>query len=104
MQIEVADGGVAQEESDFNEAFIARLIPKLDWNALRSTSAALGIANLPEKVPDNFADDEGFLQSVHTLVMDIHIKEGALVCPNCSRKYPIKNSIPNMLLRDDEVS
>jgi multifunctional methyltransferase subunit TRM112 len=29
--------------------------------------------------------------------------EGALVCPNCARRYPIKNGIPNMLLNEDEV-
>lgn len=35
--------------------------------------------------------------------MDIHVTEGALVCPNCARRYPIKNGIPNMLLNEDEV-
>jgi len=36
--------------------------------------------------------------------MDVHVTEGALICPNCARRYPIKNSIPNMLLREDEVA
>ena len=35
--------------------------------------------------------------------LQIHIMEGALVCPNCARRYPIKNGIPNMLLNEDEV-
>ena len=103
MQIDVAEGGIKQQESDFNSEFIGRLLGKLDWKALRQTASELGIAELPESIPSNFEQDESFLRSVHALVMDVHVTEGAMVCPNCSRKYPIKNSIPNMLLRDDEV-
>ena len=29
--------------------------------------------------------------------------EGVLMCPNCKRKYPIKNGIPNMILKEDEL-
>lgn len=63
----------------------------------------LGIAELPESKPEKPEQDESFLRSVHDLVMDIQITEGALVCPNCARRYPIKNGIPNMLLNEDEV-
>jgi uncharacterized protein YbaR (Trm112 family) len=41
--------------------------------------------------------------ALHALVMDVHVVEGALVCPNCARSYPIKKGIPNMLLREDEL-
>jgi uncharacterized protein YbaR (Trm112 family) len=33
----------------------------------------------------------------------VHVLEGALVCPNCSRRYPLHRGVPNMLLREDEV-
>ena len=36
-------------------------------------------------------------------VVQIHVTEGALVCPHCERRYPIRNGIPNMLLNEDEV-
>jgi len=29
--------------------------------------------------------------------------EGSLECSNCGRKYPIKNGIPNMILKDEEL-
>lgn len=63
----------------------------------------LGIAELPPSPPDSPASDLAFLKSLHDLVMDIHVTEGELVCPNCKRAYKIHNGIANMLLREDEV-
>lgn len=104
LRIEPAPGGLARVESEFSAEFIARLVPKLDWRALAATAAALGVATLPPAPPPGFEGDEAFLRSVHALVMDVHVTEGALVCENCARRYPIVDSIPNMLLRDEEVT
>lgn len=38
-QVEVAEDGLKQEESEFNPDFIVRLLGKLDWDALRKTAA-----------------------------------------------------------------
>ena len=103
LRIEVAEGGIEQRATDFVPELAARLLSKLDWDALRQTAGELGIAQLPAAPPPQPEADEGFLRSVHDLVLDIHIVEGALVCPNCARSYPIKKGIPNMLLRDDEL-
>ena len=103
LQIDVTPGGIKQEESEFNALLMARLLPKLHWGALRSVAAALGIAELPEAPPAKPEEDAAFLKSLHDLVMDIHVVEGSLVCPNCGRVYPIANGVPNMLLTDDEV-
>jgi multifunctional methyltransferase subunit TRM112 len=94
---------VTQEESEFSAELTARLLSKLDWPALVRTVADLGIAQLPAAPPANPESDEEFLRSVHNLVMDVHIVEGALLCPHCARSFPIKKGIPNMLLRDDEL-
>lgn len=102
-QIEVAEGGISQEPSEFSAELAARLLPKLDWAALRKTVAELGIAELPEAPPARPEEDEAFLRSLHDLVMDVHVTEGALVCPNCARAFPIRKGIPNMLLREDEL-
>jgi multifunctional methyltransferase subunit TRM112 len=63
----------------------------------------LGVATLPDSLPDTATEDEGFLRSVHGLIMDVHVEEGSLVCPHCGRAYPINKGVPNMLLREDEV-
>jgi multifunctional methyltransferase subunit TRM112 len=103
LQIIPDEGGLKQEESEFRPEATARLFRKLDWAALREAAASLGVAELPLSPPSNPETDLGFLKSVHDLIMDIHIVEGRLVCPNCARAFPIKNGIPNMLLTDDEI-
>ena len=37
------------------------------------------------------------------LFFQVEVREGSLVCPETSRKFPISNGIPNMLLNEDEV-
>jgi len=37
------------------------------------------------------------------IFLQVEILEGALVCPESGRKFPITNGIPNMLLNEDEV-
>ena len=103
LRIDVAEGGVKQQPSDFSAELMLRLLPKLDWSALRQTARELGIADLPVAPPPDPASDEAFLKSLHDLIMDVHIVEGALVCPNCARRYAIKQGIPNMLLSETEL-
>jgi multifunctional methyltransferase subunit TRM112 len=103
LRIEAAPGGLRQEESAFNAEATLRLLRKLDWPALRAAAASLGVAELPPAPPARPEDDEAFLRSVHTLVMDVHVMEGRLVCPNCARAFPIASGIPNMLLTEAEA-
>lgn len=67
------------------------------------SSAQLGIAELPPAPPAEPEKDEAFLRSVHDLVLDLHINEGALVCGHCGRRYPIRKGVPHMLLKEDEL-
>ena len=94
---------MTQEASEFSPELTARLLSKIDWPALVRTVSDLGIAELPTTIPAKPETDEAFLRAVHDLVMDVHILEGALICPHCARSFPIKKGIPNMLLRDDEI-
>ena len=33
----------------------------------------------------------------------VHLEEGALVCPETGRRFPVSKGIPNMLLNEDEL-
>jgi len=96
-------GGLKQVGSAFDKGVASSVLPRLDWPALRKTAAELGVAALPEEIPAGAADDEGFLRSLHSLLFDVHLEEGNLVCPHCGRAYPVAKGVPNMLLRDDEM-
>ena len=84
-------------ESEFNAAKIVHLLPKLEWSALKSTASdvrsvwtpscvsfdcnsdlfscfmQLGVAELPDAIPESPESDEEFLRSVHTLIMDVGV-------------------------------
>ncbi|ORX81105.1 Trm112p-domain-containing protein [Basidiobolus meristosporus CBS 931.73] len=91
------------EEVDMNPEFLVNFLPKLDWAALIKTAVQLGINDLPETLPENAADDEEFLQKLHTVLMETRVQEGRMVCNGCGHIYRIKNGIPNMLLAEHEI-
>lgn len=76
----------------------------------------LSIATLPETLNDsNDTDDDQQQQQneldddnnnkplLYTLLFDVHVLDGTLICPATQRRFPIKNGIPNMILHEDEV-
>merc|ERR1719379_1053122 len=90
------------------------MIPKLEWGALlqavgwlREAPAAQALPSalpqLPEMLSDDLQADEAFLRQLHTVLFDVHLIEGQLVCPESGREFPVEKGIPNMLLADDEV-
>lgn len=98
---------VAVEETDFNEEFVQRMIPKLEWGAfLQAASQLAGQTKLPElpsEVTDELMADTEFLKAVHHVLLEVKVVEGGLVCPESGRVFPITKGIPNMLLQEDEV-
>jgi uncharacterized protein YbaR (Trm112 family) len=58
----------------------------------------LGDDSLPEKGPE--VEDElpeELLRRLHHVLLEIHVVEGAMTCPNCGHVYQIRNGIPNMV-------
>ena len=48
-------------------------------------------------------NDDAFLRAFHHALLEVHVQEGYLVCPDSGRRFPITKGIPNMLLNEDEV-
>ena len=47
--------------------------------------------------------DDAFLRAFHHALLEVHLEEGALVCPETGRAFKVSKGIPNMLLNEDEV-
>ncbi|KAJ3735698.1 Trm112p-domain-containing protein [Lentinula guzmanii] len=94
VQIELRD-------ADFNADFLKTFLPKLEWKALVESAKELGDTSLPIEQPEMLDDD--FLKNLHHVLLEIHIEEGNMICPNCKHSYPISNGIPNMLLAEHEI-
>ena len=86
-------------ESEFREAVMVNMLPKLEWSVLCEAARDCGFEGLPEEVPANAAENAEFLQLLHNCIIDTHVIEGELVSQT-GRRYPINDSIPNMLLQD----
>lgn len=77
---------------------------KVDWDCLRRAAEQLGhLDDLPQATPANYENDEDFLKKAHHALLEIELINGNLVCPETSRKFPVTDGIPNMLLNEDEI-
>lgn len=62
-----------------------------------------GAPGLPEEVTEDMLQDEDFLRSFHHALLELVLDEGALICPETGRQFPVKKGVPNLLLNEDEV-
>mmetsp|Transcript_9744 Transcript_9744/g.12804 ORF Transcript_9744/g.12804 Transcript_9744/m.12804 type:complete len:125 (-) Transcript_9744:248-622(-) len=92
-------------ESEFDSEFISMMLEKIDYEVLAAAAVSLEYNELPPiaDVNENMKQDEQFQRKVHHALLDIHLQDGRLVCPESGRPYPVKDGIPNMLLHEDEV-
>ncbi|KAJ8538227.1 hypothetical protein K7X08_014767 [Anisodus acutangulus] len=101
LKIEVVK--VVEKEVDFNIDFLKNMFHKVEWKALAEASTTMGYPELPENADASMLDSDDFLHKFHHALLELHLEEGALVCPETGRKFPVQKGIPNMLLHEDEV-
>ncbi|KAG8753018.1 hypothetical protein FRC14_006516 [Serendipita sp. 396] len=97
------DVQIELKEAEFNEQFLRNFMPKIEWRALVDTAKSLNDQSLPDQPPERENVNEEFLKTLHHVLLEIHVEEGAMACPNCGHVYPISNGIPNMLLQEHEL-
>ncbi|KAJ8747427.1 hypothetical protein K2173_001008 [Erythroxylum novogranatense] len=101
LRIEVEK--VIEKQVELNPDFLKNIFPKVDWKALVEAGRTMGFAELPEEADLLMLDSSEFLSKFHHALLELHLEEGALVCPETGRKFPVNKGIPNMLLHEDEV-
>ena len=95
---------VETREVDYDPDFLRHIFPRINWSALREAAETLGAGPLPEEVtPEMLEEDDDFLQAFHHALLEVHLEEGNLVCPETGRKFAVNQGIPNLLLQEDEV-
>eukprot|EP00300_Choanocystis_sp_HF-7_P039992 c6372_g1_i1.p1 GENE.c6372_g1_i1~~c6372_g1_i1.p1 ORF type:complete len:126 (+),score=20.96 c6372_g1_i1:41-418(+) len=94
---------VQQIEKEFSAEFLRRMIPRLDWPAIVGAAADLNFEGIPAEMPADAMASEEFLRQLHMLLLQLEVVTGKLVCGSCSREYPIRDTIPNMLLMEFEL-
>jgi len=92
---------LALRDADFNPDFLRGFLPRIEWDALVQASREIGDMSLPLERPEMLDDD--LLKQLHHVLLEIHVDEGSMTCPNCGHVYSISNGIPNMLLAEHEI-
>jgi multifunctional methyltransferase subunit TRM112 len=98
---------VVIEKSPVDRELVVRLLPKLQYATLLEAARQLS-GKCDELLPELPAElgkelDDATISALHTILLDVHVLEGNLTCPDTGRKFPIKEGIPNMILHEDEV-
>lgn len=103
LDLTVSEWALDQPVPDYSRETVLRLLPKVEWSALLKTCQSLNIdVGFPSEKPGEDSGDE-VLESVLRVLLGRHVVTGEMRCNGCSRVYPITNSIPNMLLQEDEI-
>lgn len=87
---------VTHTDTEFNPDLTSRILGKLSWPELVVTAQSLGV-QLPGELGE---PDVPALEQLHKLLFNTHVKEGAMVCPNCGHAYTIQRGIANMLAEE----
>lgn len=94
---------VVEKKVDLNADFLRNIFPKIEWKAFADAARTLGYAELSEDADSSLLDSGEFLAKFHHALLELHLEEGALICPETGRRFPVTKGIPNMLLHEDEV-
>ncbi|XP_054784798.1 multifunctional methyltransferase subunit TRM112 homolog A-like [Prosopis cineraria] len=94
---------VVEKTVEMNADFLKTMFEKIQWKAFVDASRAMDYTELPEEVNPSMLESDEFLSRFHHALLELHLEEGALVCPETGRRFPVNKGIPNMLLHEDEV-
>ncbi|KDD72168.1 hypothetical protein H632_c3758p0 [Helicosporidium sp. ATCC 50920] len=89
-------------DADFDADFLKHIFPRIQWKALVEGAAAMGVDNLPAEATPAMLEDDDFLQAFHHALLEVHLEDGALICPETEREFRVSQGIPNLLLQEDE--
>ncbi|KEH41378.1 hypothetical protein MtrunA17_Chr1g0171031 [Medicago truncatula] len=94
---------VVEKNVEMNTDFLKNMFEKIDWKAFVEASISMGYTELPKEADSSLLDSDDFLNRFHHALLELHLEEGALVCPETRRRFPVSKGIPHMLLHEDEV-
>jgi len=92
LRIEVEK--VIEKQVELNADFLRNLFPKIEWKALVDAARTMGYAELPEEADSPMLDSDEFLNKFHHALLELHLEEGALVCPETGRRSPSIRASP----------
>jgi hypothetical protein len=59
-----------------------------------ATQEALGLHGLPSEVQPEVLESDTFLKALHHVLLEVHVEEGALVCPESGHRFTVRCGRP----------
>ncbi len=76
------------------------MIPSLHWPGVLIAANVVGLEGFPTEPTEEIVADDEFIQALHHLLLDIHVIEGTLICPETGHRFPIHEGIPSLMSVD----
>mmetsp|Transcript_62083 Transcript_62083/g.102483 ORF Transcript_62083/g.102483 Transcript_62083/m.102483 type:complete len:129 (+) Transcript_62083:70-456(+) len=101
---------VEELEAEFDEEYVKRLIPKIEWNGVLSALSDLHSqgffkdVDLPKEAPPMDCQDANLLKKIHHVINEIKVIDGQLVCPDTKATFAVKDGIPKMIFEEGDVT
>lgn len=67
------------------------------WLVPADTQIGIPEGSLPPALTPELLEDSSFLLALHRVLMDMHVVEGTLICPETGRKFPIAEGMPDLM-------
>lgn len=79
---------VVEKKVDLNLDFLWNIFLKIEWKAFVDAARTLGYAKLYEDADSSLLDSSDFLEKFHHAFLELHLEEGALICPETGPSLP----------------
>ena len=89
-------------ENTYDEDFILRILPTLNWEVLVNAATEIGINVLPVSLPSSLKNDKEFLKALHHVLINVQIVSGILTCPESGREFVIKEGVSDFVVTEEE--
>ncbi|GAB4861220.1 hypothetical protein Ancab_036378 [Ancistrocladus abbreviatus] len=84
---------VVEKQVDMNADFLKNMFHKVEWKALVDAAKTVGYSELPEEADSSLLNSEDFLKKFHRALLELHLEEGALICPETGRRFPVNKGL-----------
>jgi multifunctional methyltransferase subunit TRM112 len=92
----------SRASTDLSSFVHCTFVANLHTRVASQGASELGIPTLPAVLTEELAQDNDFLIALYHILMNVHLVQGVLTCPDTGREFPVTNEIPNMILEEEE--
>ncbi|KAK1933509.1 hypothetical protein X943_003970 [Babesia divergens] len=88
----IVDDACKTISQELNPQFIRKMLQRMDYPSLVDAAKSVGL-DLPASYSESDLENDSFLAQVHHCILEFHVLEATLTCPQCGRVYTISKGM-----------